>query len=320
LGFNCQLSIAPTCLSFSRQSAIVRNLQFLLTLHLRYQADGTTEIDITDSPSSLVQKSTKEHPLVVKSVASTPTASFPTCQIPFYQDICDAEEQGSWLLFNHTIPYLNFTAEEHDAAEEPDTVISDASEESDTVTPRVLDRLFVRDSSKTIATRILRGVNKNIITGTPGIGKSLFLIYLLWRLVKDKKRVLFVYHPDTVYYDGQGGIFHCPKSLPSYNEVAFWSADLWCLVDARDKETRDLRAFSYGMCKFVLSTSPRREMVNNFRKSPPHRVFDMPLWTETELETIASCFTVKKKDWLPRFKVLGGIPRHVLEDTQHEPT
>ena len=269
----------------SPELAIPKNTTLAL-----YQADGITKIDIADPLSSFVEKSTREQPLVVKSIAFTPIAVFPPCQIPFYRDISEGVEQGSWLSFKHTIPYTN------------------------------LESLFVRKSYQTIAAKIQSRVNRAIITGTPGIGKSLFLIYLLWRLVKGKKRVLFVYHPVTIYYDGQGGVFYCPNSLPSYNEVAFWSTDLWCLVDARDKETRDLRAFSYGMCKFVLSTSPRREMVNNFRKSPPHRVFDMPLWTETELETIASCFTVKKKDWLPRFKILGGIPRHVLEDTQHEPT
>jgi polynucleotide 5'-kinase involved in rRNA processing len=38
---------------------------------------------------------------------------------------------------------------------------------------------------------------KVILTGTPGIGKSLFLIYLLRKLVNENKRVLVIYHPFT---------------------------------------------------------------------------------------------------------------------------
>jgi hypothetical protein len=45
------------------------------------------------------------------------------------------------------------------------------------------------------------------------------------------------------------------------------------------------------------------------------QVFYMPLWTETELETIAPYFPADI-DWHNRFKILGGIPRYVLEDTE----
>jgi hypothetical protein len=59
-------------------------------------------------------------------------------------------------------------------------------------------------------------------------------------------------------------------------------------------------------------------MVNDFKKPPRPQVFYMPLWTETELETIAPCFPTAI-DWHNRFEILGGIPRHVLEDTDDHP-
>ena len=180
--------------------------------------------------------------------------------------------------------------------------------------------MYIRASYKTISSTIQAGVSKAIITGTPGIGKSLFLIYLLWKLVKEGKRVLFIYHPVTIYYDGNGGVFYYPEnSLPTSNEVDFWANDLWCLFDAKDKEPRDLGALPYEYCNFILSTSPRREMVNDFKKPPVPRVFYMPLWSETELEIIAPYFPTAN-NWRDRFKVLGGIPRHVVEDTEHDPT
>ena len=60
-------------------------------------------------------------------------------------------------------------------------------------------------------------------------------------------------------------------------------------------------------------------MVNDFKKPPRTLVFYMPIWTVTELETISPCFPTVF-DWRSRFKILGGIPRHVLEDTKYEPT
>ena len=154
-----------------------------------------------------------------------------------------------------------------------------------------MNRLLVRDSYQSIASSILPGINKAIITGTPGIGKSLFLIYLLWKLVKDGKRVLLIYHPDIIYFDGNGGIHRCPEgSLPDNGDLSFWNADLWCLFDAKGKKEEHLSAFPYERCSFVLSTSPRRDMINDFKKLPIPQVFYMPLWSQAELETISTAF------------------------------
>ena len=97
--------------------------------------------------------------------------SFVLCDLPFYNDISRATERDGWLMFEHTIPSTS------------------------------LSKLYIRESYRTIANSIKPGVNKAIVTGTPGIGQSLFLIYLLWTLLKENKRVLFVYHPHRVYYD-----------------------------------------------------------------------------------------------------------------------
>ena len=211
------------------------------------------------------------------------------CGIPFYNDILNATERDGWISFGPDIPSTS------------------------------LNSLYIRESYKTIASSIKPGINKTIITGTPGIGKSLFMIYLLWKLVRAGKRVLFVYHPRTIYYDGQGGVFQVPSNALLCDDVSFWNADLWCLFDAKGKNERDLSAFPYGDCTFVLSMSPRREMINDFKKPPPPQFFYMPLWNESELETIASSFP-DAIDWRERFRILGGVPRHVLEVASDNPT
>ncbi|EGF78958.1 hypothetical protein BATDEDRAFT_90343 [Batrachochytrium dendrobatidis JAM81] len=274
-----------------------------LTIH--YVVDGPAIAGNTLLTSIQNHLGSYDHPFIIKSkngidarttslINATAIASDPMqldlflpCQIPFYNNICNAVGQDTWLLFEQEIP------------------------------SSTLKRLFIRDSYKSIASNIKPGINKAIITGTPGIGKSLFLIYLLWKLVKEGKRVLFIYHPSTIYYDGKGGVFY-PNFLPSDNNVNFWASDLWCLFDAKGKNAAYLDALPYERCSFVVSTSPRRELTNDFKKSLPLQIFYMPLWTKPELEAIAPCF-VTVIDWRHRFKILGGVPRRVLEDTSSDP-
>jgi hypothetical protein len=60
-------------------------------------------------------------------------------------------------------------------------------------------------------------------------------------------------------------------------------------------------------------------MVNDFKKPPVPQIFYMPIWTETELGVIAPLFPFSANAWRERFEILGGIPRHVLEDTMVSP-
>lgn len=108
-------------------------------------------------------------------------------------------------------------------------------------------------------------------------------------------------------------------NVPSVVDHNFWNADLWCLFDAKNKNEAHLGDLPYPTCTFILSTSPRREMVNDFKKPPPPQIFYMPLWSEKELETVAPYFNLCAVEWRERFKILGGIPRHVLELTAEDP-
>ena len=268
----------------------------------RSAAENEGKVDPLDPTQSVHGLGSKEDMLVV-AVPPPPIQPslqihqphiFPPCQVQFFNNICNATEidGGSWISFEQNMPDTN------------------------------LNQLFIRESYKTIASSILEGngSHKAIITGTPGIGKSLFLIYLLWKLVKRGKRVLFIYHPFNIYYDEEGSVFEfASSSLPSTIDYSFWNETLWCLFDAKGKKEANLYEFPTSLCKFILSTSPRREMVNDFKKPPVPQIFYMPIWTETELGVIAPLFPFSANAWRERFEILGGIPRHVLEDTTQSP-
>ena len=227
-------------------------------------------------------------PSFIESARGRPSCLIP-CQIPFFNNICGAAECDGWVSFGHDIPSTK------------------------------LKSLYIRESYRTISSSIKSGVNKATITGTPGIGKSLFLVYLFWMLVKKGKRVLFIHHPLNIYYNGQGSVFQISNdNFPSDIDYSFWNDTLWCLFDAKHKTEVDLAKIPYEFCTIVLSTSPRRDMVNDFKKPPVPQYFYMPVWTETELEKIAPTFS-NATEWRDRFKILGGIPRYVLEDMTLNP-
>jgi hypothetical protein len=107
--------------------------------------------------------------------------------------------------------------------------------------------------------------------------------------------------------------------IPSPIDFSFWNDALWCLFDAKGKNEAQLDEFPYEMCTFIVSTSPRREMVNDFKKPPVPQEFYMPTWSEAELEAIVPLFP-NASEWHDRFENLGGIPRHVFEITTRPPT
>jgi len=258
-------------------------------------ADEGKEEPLKSSRSLDGLGTTEEEALIVIVPSSirpsqTQPSSFPCCQVPFYNNIYNAAERDRWISFGQNIPSTT------------------------------LKNLYIRESYRTIASSINPGINKAIITGTPGIGKSLFLIYLLWKFVKEGKRVLFIYHPFNIYYDGNGGVFRFPsRQLPLDSDDSFWNDTLWCLFDAKFKNEAHLGDLPVELCTFIVSTSPRREMVNDFRKPPVPQEFYMPTWTKAELEEIAPLFP-NATEWRGRFENLGGIPRHVLEVTTRPPT
>ena len=159
----------------------------------------------------------------------------------------------------------------------------------------ITNRLNVRKRYETIAEAILKGdQTRSIVTGTPRIGKSVFLTYSLWRLVHQNKRVLFMYNPDCIYFDGQGNIL-LRKESPWSGDREFWTMDLWCLFHAKGKFAPDLFIIPSGLCKTIVSTSPRRDLLNDLQKVPSIKPMYMPIWSEEELRSISSTAKHKQK-------------------------
>ncbi|KAG2766716.1 hypothetical protein Pcac1_g21821 [Phytophthora cactorum] len=211
---------------------------------------------------------------------------FDRCSDPFFSKFQTVYQVGDWLEFSSLLP----------------------------LTRR--QKLYIRSSYRVIADQALLNPDGNmvkyaVVTGTPGVGKSVFVYYVMWRLIKDRKRVLLFEGEGNFYFDGTT-MFTC-KALPDKSNLQFWSPDLWCLVDSLDPTS--IPGLPYRRCSVLLASTPRRDCIGEFKKlAPTPDVFYMPLWTKEELATIAPMYPHAAAVWENRFECLGGVPRLVLQD------
>ncbi|GMF23533.1 unnamed protein product [Phytophthora lilii] len=182
-------------------------------------------------------------------------------------------------------------------------------------------RLYIRSSYKSIAAQALSKGEPNGhkyvgITGTPGIGKLVFVYYVMWRLAKDRQRTLFLTHKPPIYFDGST-MWVCNR-LPHAYDRQFWRPDMWCLVDSADPIK--IAGFPIHSCSVLLTTPLGRDRIGDFKKlAPPPTIFYMPLWSDEELASIAFLFPRATAVWKDRLSSLGGIPRLVLQDITTDP-
>nr|QUJ09332.1 crinkler 4 [Plasmopara viticola] len=213
------------------------------------------------------------------------------CRDPFFSHFSTGERVGDWLNF---ASLLLMTRQQ---------------------------KLYVRSSYTSIAAQALSNIDKElvkyaVVTGTRGIGKSVFLYFAMWRLIKDKKRVLLFDKYAQFYFDGI--TMRDVKQLPFSGNRQFWSPDLWCLVDSVDPTTID--ELPVENCSVLLTSTLRQDYISNFMKLvPTPEVFYMPVWSKEELATIAPLFPQAAAVWQTRFESLGGVPRVVLQDVGTDP-
>jgi hypothetical protein len=211
-------------------------------------------------------------------------SDLPLCEIDFYTAFREAKEEKGLLNSAYSYPMA-----------EGSNVKSLLIRECYT---RIADLLIERDSSA-------------ILTGTAGIGKTCFLFYLLYRLIKLNKKVIFQFHGDYIFYHGNQDVRFIRKiqSLPR----EFYDGNIWCLFDGSHMDATNLATFPVSRCKLFVATSPRRNLMNDFKKRAT-KIFFMPVWEKEEIAKIAR-FYPESTDWESRYELLGGIPRYVCQHT-----
>ena len=95
-----------------------------------------------------------------------------------------------------------------------------------------------------------------IIAGTPGVGRSLVLFYLLCKLVQAGERVVFrSLHLDV--YLRNGRVRRAKKHCPPREEMEHRSSRLFYLCDEQCMQREDLNRVRYQDHTFVFATPPK---------------------------------------------------------------
>ncbi|KAI9439307.1 hypothetical protein H4582DRAFT_130435 [Lactarius indigo] len=125
-----------------------------------------------------------------------------------------------------------------------------------------------------------------VVLGQPGIGKTCFLYYLLFRLLSEKKAVAFQVGEDFLLFQG-AGVQRC-KSI-SINGAIIPSGT-WALTDSHVSFERPCNAFlkacSAGRAWVVQTTSPSESKYARWQEEWDAKLFWMQVFHFDELYTL----------------------------------
>jgi hypothetical protein len=165
--------------------------------------------------------------------------------------------------------------------------------------------------------RISRGFKSFAISGTPGIGKSLFFVYILYRLMGDFRAKTLSLKPNRVVYH-IGSAYECfdlqqqvvTTISKRYAEILVREQDTFYVIDGRTSEPLA------SSCVVLFISSPRSELYKNFVKQKMAKEWFIPVWTLAELQTCQRhCYPSLPTETLQeRHRIYGGVARFVFHE------
>eukprot|EP01033_Poteriospumella_lacustris_P003572 gene3572-2591_t len=183
------------------------------------------------------------------------------------------------------------------------------------------EKIYVRDAYRTLydraaQTRIRQQTGTHcatLFTGVPGIGKSLFLVYFLYRFltdesIKDKRFALEFTRGVYMWFEPSGapGEFWCSIE----DGVRMDPKEFLLLCDIDDA----MAPVSRAQWTYIFS-SPNPARYKEIIKNWPSQRFTLPTWSELELLFVSADID----SWYEAFVLFGGVPRYLFpqEDTSH---
>ncbi|EJD07142.1 uncharacterized protein FOMMEDRAFT_76968, partial [Fomitiporia mediterranea MF3/22] len=143
---------------------------------------------------------------------------------------------------------------------------------------------LVRDEYEELDKFITEGGDNHIIlTGQPGIGKTVYLTYcLLCRLMR-KERTIFMLDTFRRYLFRDKGAYRLPGDLYITNdrEILQESSTTLVLYDCNSKQEKATDVFQ-GI-KTLISTSPELSRYDRFDKESYTLTFNMQTWSWSEV-------------------------------------
>jgi hypothetical protein len=174
--------------------------------------------------------------------------------------------------------------------------------------------LFVRPEYKELYTLFAQSKEYAILSGTPGIGKSSFGFYLLWRLATEGKTVAYIYRKAAFDY-----VVFSNGTIGDRNDIKEMDPDSYIICDGEEPFI-EVRRNGFPECPNVyLITSPKSAIVKEFIKFVAvMRRFYLPLPADRQVRLMRDvCFSSQAADLTDdviasRIAIWGPVPRYVL--------
>ena len=171
--------------------------------------------------------------------------------------------------------------------------------------------VYVRQAYIDIYDKHVKDTNFVLVCGNPGVGKSMFLFYVMHRLLKDRPGASIMYEESgstyKVYLEGDEVQVLKTDELV---EVAYYLFD--CMSSQHTVNIDIARRTS----KTIVVSSPARENFKSFLKHCVNGPFGpgitlyMPMWTWAEVRFCADhLWNVPLETLQRRFDIWGGVPR-----------
>ena len=158
-----------------------------------------------------------------------------------------------------------------------------------------------------------------LITGSPGLGKSMFSYYYIWRAITQENFTSFLYQTElgivTIYSATSvslftsENIFDCPTGLPFFVDIMPPSEP----YSYAEPALKPVRWSSYT----IIFSSPDKRRYKEFMKDMDSVQYILEPWTEEEIyeawHLVPSFNQVSKEVVASQYAMYGGIPRFVFQ-------
>ena len=161
--------------------------------------------------------------------------------------------------------------------------------------------------------------NDLLIIGSPGIGKSIFGLYLFWKYVSTNKPVIYQRSNDCYVFLGEGQYLCIPEIVdcrthPLVLECNNTERGIPWIFDAVGKHQR-VPFRSFAGHKAIVMLSPEHMNYKEYFHECAPSLRCMPVWSMDEIMALRSYHSIEASVVEARYDQFGGIPRYVFAST-----
>jgi hypothetical protein len=183
--------------------------------------------------------------------------------------------------------------------------------------------IYIRECYKQLASLIYdQKVDNFVITGTPGIGKTMFRNYMVFSIIENYSSKNVEQEFTIVLDKCPGSVFlNIFKAKIDINGAISWNwcadnrenilrncksySNIWSLLDVSEGDSKN-RISGYG--RTIMFTSPSESAYAEFAKENCV-IYYMPTWDYEEVKKINEKLEIDVKTLEERWERYGGIPR-----------